>query len=104
MQTNAERAAYYLNYFSGDQSYGGLRWNMAVPGKRAEANTSLGTYVIEIKPNGILHLTFNSGTEIRICPTKFTATNRAQGEASDHHARLLAQQGRNPSRMKPPKW
>lgn len=95
---------YYLNYFSGDRSWGDLTWHVVEPGKLARAKTKLGSYSVALQPNGkTFRLSYSFGSEIRMCPTKFQATNRAQWEADDHYRRLLAQQ-QSPARLKPPKW
>ena len=102
--TAAERQQFYLNHFTGDNGFGELTWNIIEPGKLVRTDTQLGSYSLELQPDGkTFRLTFNSGSEIRICPTKFQATNRAQWEADDHYRRLLAQQ-QQPARLKPPKW
>ena len=103
MRTTADRQ-FNLNRFTGDNSWGDLTWNILEPGKLVRADTQLGSYSLELQLDGkTLQLSFNSGSEIRICPTKFQATNRAQWEADDHHRRLLAQQQQS-VRLKPPKW
>jgi hypothetical protein len=102
MRTTAGQQ-YYLDYFTGDRSHGELTWKIVEPGKLVRANTQVGSYDLELRADGkTFRLTFSSGSETRICPTKFQATNRARWEADDHHRRLLAQQP--PFRLKPPKW
>ena len=106
MRTTAEQQQYYLDRISpATASWGDLTWNIVEPGKLIRTDTQFGSYSLELQPDGKTYrLTFNSGSaEIRICPTKFQATNRAQWEADDHHRRLLAQQ-QQPSRLKSPKW
>ena len=103
-RATADQQQFYLNYFTGNNGFGELIWNIVELGKLVRADTQLGSYSLELQPDGkILRLTFNSGSEIRICPTKFQASNRAQWEADDHHRRLLAQQ-QQPARLQPPKW
>ena len=81
-----------------------LSWSVAVQGKQAEARTGLGTYIVEVRPdNRSYQLRFSSGTDERVCPTRFTASNRIAWEAEDHFRRLRAQQ-QQPSRLKPPVW
>jgi hypothetical protein len=94
-----------LNNSTGNDSWGELLiWEIVEPGKLSRTNTQLGLYSIELQPDGkTFRLTFNSGSDIRTCPTKFQAINRVQWEAEDHYRRLLAQQ-QQPTRMKPPKW
>jgi hypothetical protein len=95
-------ADYFLNQMIEHPS--DMPWSITEPGKQAQARMSLGTYVIDVKPdNKVYVLRFVTGTGERICPTRFTASNRVQGEAEDHYRRLLAQQ-QQPARMKPPKW
>jgi hypothetical protein len=89
--------SYFLNTIS---DWGGLPWLIVEPGKRAQAQTPLGTYVAEVQTdNKSYRLSFNE----RACPTRFTASNRVAWEAEDHYRRLQAQQHQQP-RMKPPKW
>jgi hypothetical protein len=82
-----------------------LCWTFDETSQRASVATPFGTYMIAVEPpKNTLKLTFALGSETRTCPTKFTAINRAHWEADDHHQRLQAQHGKNPNRMKPPKW
>jgi hypothetical protein len=93
-----------LNHFTGDNSWGELTWNIVEPDKLIRADAKFGSYSLALQPDGKTYrLTFSSGSEIRTCPTKFQATNRAQWEADDHHRRLLAQQ-QQPAPLRPPKW
>jgi hypothetical protein len=92
-----------LNRCTGDNGWGKSEWAVVEPGKLIRAETQVGLYSIELQPDLTLQLSFSSGSESRICPTKFQAINRVQWEADDHQRRLLAQQQR-PVRMKPPKW
>jgi hypothetical protein len=93
-----------LDYFTGDDSWTDMPWYIVKPGKLVRTDMQLGSYSLELQPDGKTYrLSFDSGSSIRACPTKFQATNRAQQEAEDHHRRLLAQQ-QQPARMKPPKW
>jgi hypothetical protein len=93
-----------LNNSVGDNSwFRSMTWRLVEPGRLARADTPPGSYFIEVQPNGEFLLTFDPGSGARACPTKFQAINRAQGEADDHHRRLVAQQ-HQPARMKPPKW
>jgi hypothetical protein len=88
-----------------------LDFKVVDAGKRAQADTSLGSYKVELLPDRKrMELTLTSGSEVRTCPTKFQAINRAEWEAADHHRRLLAQveaelrPGQQPPRLKAPKW
>jgi hypothetical protein len=93
-----------LDYFTGADSWTDMPWYIVEPGKLVRTDTQLGSYSLELQPDGkVYRLTFDSGSGVRTCPTKFQATNRAQWEAEDHHRRLLAQQ-QQPARMKAPKW
>jgi hypothetical protein len=81
-----------------------MPWSITEPGKRASAPMPSGTYGIDVQPdNKTFVLKFTTAAGERICPTRFTAINRACWEAADHHRRLLAQQ-RQPTRLQPPKW
>ena len=85
-----------LNYSTGDNSWGEMTWQIVEPGKLVRAQAE--------QPDGkTFRLTFDAGSGVSTCPTKFQAINRAQWEAEDQHRRLLAQQ-QQPARMKPPKW
>jgi hypothetical protein len=98
-------ASFQLDSSSGDKSWGGLTFDVVEPGKVAQAQTPHGIYRIAAQSDDrTMLLTFHAGAAVRTCPTKFTAINRAQEEASDHCSRLTAQQGLNKQRMKPPKW
>jgi hypothetical protein len=102
--TTTEQQQFYLDQSTGERGFGELTWNIVEPGKLVRADTQVGSYGLELQPDGKTYqLTFNSESESRICPTKFQAVNRAQWEADDHHRRLLAQQ-QQPNRLKPPKW
>ncbi len=105
MKTTADQQ-YYLNVFGGggEKSFGSLPWKLVEPGRLTRAETEVGSYDIELQPDGkTLRLSVSDGLAKRICPTKFTAINRAQWEADDHHRRLLAQL-QQPVRLRPPKW
>jgi len=81
-----------------------LSWSVVEPGKQAQAQTALGTYIIEVRPdNNSYVLRFTSGVNERVCPTRFTASNRIVWEAEDHFRRLRAQE-QQPSRLKAPVW
>ena len=81
-----------------------MPWSIVEPGKRAQAQTPLGIYVVDVEPNNKFYvLRFIAEADEHTCPTRFTATNRVAWEADDHYRRLLAQQ-QQPARMKPPKW
>jgi hypothetical protein len=81
-----------------------LTWSTVEIGKRAQAQTPLGTYIVEIRPNNKSYLLrFVSEAGERVCPNRFTASNRVAWEAEDHFKRLQAQQ-QQPVRMNPPKW
>jgi hypothetical protein len=105
MYTTPEALRRNLNESTGNKSWGELKWQLVEPGKLARTQTELGSYSIEIPPDGKTYqLSFDNGSSgVRVCPTKFQAINVVQGEANDHHKRLLAQRQR-PIRMKPPKW
>jgi len=77
----------------------GLPWSITEEDKQAQAQTELGTYVIEYTPGSHFRLRFDE----RACPTRFTAINRVTDEAADHYRRLQAQQQPR-SRLKPPVW
>jgi hypothetical protein len=81
-----------------------LSWAVIEPGKRAQAQTSLGSYIVEVRSdNKSYSLRFSSGADERICPIRFTASNRVVWEAEDHLRRLQAQQ-HQPVRLKEPRW
>jgi hypothetical protein len=99
----------YLDYYTGDKSWGDHTWNLVEAGKHVRTDTPHGAYDIKLQ-DGKLQLTFTpvSGIavragEVQTCPTKFTAINRAQEEADDHCRRTAAFLSGNP-RLKPPKW
>ena len=103
MRTTADEQ-FYLNYYTGDKSWTDITFQLIEPNKLVRAQTELGSYSIDLQLDGkTLRLSFDAGSGVRICPTKFQAINRAQWEANDHQRRLLAQQ-QQPVRMKPPKW
>jgi hypothetical protein len=81
-----------------------LSWSIVEP-DRAQAQTALGTYIVEPRPgNKSYQLRFTSaGASERVCPTRFTASNRIVREAEDHFRRLQAQQQQS-SRLKAPSW
>ena len=83
-----------------------LSWSIVEPNKLAQAQTALGTYLVEPRPdNKSFQLRFTSaaGDGERTCPTRFTASNRIAWEAEDHFRRLRAQQQQSP-RLKAPLW
>jgi hypothetical protein len=81
-----------------------LSWSVVEPDKQAQAQTALGTYVVEVRPdNKSYQLRFTSVAGERVCPTRFTASNRVAWEAEDHFRRLQAQQ-QQPTRLKAPVW
>jgi hypothetical protein len=80
-----------------------LSWSTETD-KLAQAQTALGTYIVEPRPNNKSYqLRFTSVAGERVCPTRFTASNRIAWEAEDHFRRLQAQQ-QQPSRLKAPAW
>ena len=80
--------------------WGVLSWSIVEPDKRAQAQTVAGTYVVEPRPNNKSYqLKFISEAGERVCPTRFTASNRIAWEAEDHFRRL-----QQPSRLKAPLW
>jgi hypothetical protein len=85
--------------------WGELSWSIVEPDKLAQAQTALGTYIVEPRSdNRSYQLRFiSAGASARACPTRFTASNRIVREAEDHFRRLLAQQ-QQPSRLKAPSW
>ena len=77
-----------------------LSWSIVEPDKLAQAQTALGTYIVEPRPNNKSYqLKFISEAGERVCPTRFTASNRIAWEAEDHFRRL-----QQPSRLKAPLW
>jgi hypothetical protein len=102
MRITTGRLQYFLNDSVGDKSWGELIWEIVEPSKLTRAHTQFGSYSIEVQPDSY-RLTFNTGSDVRSCPTKFQAINRVQWEAGDHHRRMLARQQPG-TRMKPPKW
>jgi hypothetical protein len=81
-----------------------LSWSIVELDKRAQARTALGTYIIEVQSdNKSYRLRFTSEVDERVCPIRFTASNRVAWEAEDHFRRLQAQQQR-PIRLKAPRW
>jgi hypothetical protein len=95
---------YHLDHWTGDKSWTDMVFQIVEPGKLIRAQAELGSYSIELQPDGkTMRLTFDAGSGVRTCPKKFQVINTAQVEAFDHHRRLLAQR-QMPARMKPPKW
>ena len=81
----------------------GLSWSTETD-KLAQAQTALGTYIVEPRPNNKSYqLRFTSVAGERVCPTRFTTSNRIAWEAEDHFRRLQAQQ-QQLSRLKAPAW
>jgi hypothetical protein len=80
-----------------------LSWSTEAD-KLAQAQTALGTYIVEPRPNNKSYqLRFTSVADERVCPTRFTASNRIAWEAEDDFRRLQAQQ-QQPARLKAPAW
>ena len=49
--------------FTGDRGWGDLTWNIVEPGKLIRTDTQLGSYSLELQPDGKTYrLTFNSGS------------------------------------------
>jgi hypothetical protein len=105
-----QQQEFFFNEYTGDKSWGDLRFELSkpsdlAPGVRALsiATTELGHYSLELQANNNIQLAFNSAKARRVCPKKFQAINTAQDEANDHYNRLLAQR-QQPAPLKPPKW
>jgi hypothetical protein len=76
----------HMNMWDGE-----LSWSVVKPDKLAQAQTALGTYIVEPRPdNKSYQLRFTSEASARVCPTRFTASNRIAWEAEDHFRRLRA--------------
>ena len=59
--TTTEQQQFYLNQSTGN-TWGELTWKSVEPGKLLRADTQLGSYNLELQPDGkTLRLTFNSG-------------------------------------------
>jgi hypothetical protein len=100
--TKLTDAGFWLNQITNWED--SLSWSVVEPSRRAQARTALGIYIIDVQPdNKSYRLRLTSEAGERVCPTRFTASNRIAWEAEDHFRRLRAQQ-QQPARLKPPLW